>query len=159
MVKISNSAIAIIVLILIILYIMNESIQDGLIDFFYEGDEKIDFLLERVKPIFEKDNHYTGNLEPLNRRRILDEIKVYKGKKSYTINKRKVFLCLRDENNEYYEDNMLLYVFLHELAHVICDEVGHTKKFHDIFKDLLDVAVDKNIWDPDEEIIQNYCDY
>ena len=39
--------------------------------------------------------------------------------------KQKVYLCLKDENNEYYNDNMLIYVALHELAHVLCDEIGH----------------------------------
>ena len=48
----------------------------------------------------------------------------YNDKKSYTINKKKVHLCIKDENGNYYNDNMLVYVSLHELAHVLCDEVG-----------------------------------
>lgn len=131
----------------------------GYIECFHQSDPKIEMLKDKVKPIFEGDNYYTGHLKPLNKRQILDEIKVFKGNKSYTINKQRVFLCLKDEKGDYYEDNMLMYVFLHELAHVVCDEVGHTQKFHDIFQDILDVAAKKGIWDPNAEIIQDYCNY
>jgi hypothetical protein len=139
--------------------IVNNVSKSSLIDYFYETDEKIDFLIKKVEPLFDHTNEYYGNLEPLNRRSILKEIKVFRGKKSYTINKKRVFLCLKDENNKYYNDNMLVYVFLHELSHVICDEIGHTNKFNEIFKELLDVAVEKKIWDPNQDIILNYCDY
>ncbi len=129
------------------------------IEFFLEGDPKIDELLDAVEPIFQSDNYYVGNLEPLNNRDVLNEIKVYKGKKSYTINKKRVFLCLKDKNGQYYNDNMLIYVFLHELAHVICDEVGHTQKFHDIFQDILDLAHEKGVRNKNDPIIQDYCEY
>lgn len=158
--SIKKSDIAFCLLVLVILgvfiYILHIL---GIIECFHQSDPKIEILKENVKPIFESDSYYSGNLRPLNKRQILDEIKVFKGKKSYTINKHRVFLCLKDENNEYYNDNMLMYVFLHELSHVVCDEVGHTEKFHKIFKEILDVAVEKGIWDPNQEIIQDYCNY
>ena len=84
-------------------------------------------------------------------------LKFYEGKKSYTINKKKVYLCLKDENGEYYNFNMLIYVSIHELSHVICDEIGHTAKFHRIFRDLLELAEQKNIYDSSIPIVKNYC--
>ena len=45
-------------------------------------------------------------------------------------------MCLKDKNGKYYDDNMLNYVALHELAHVLCDEIGHTDKFYAIFDEL-----------------------
>lgn len=87
----------------------------------------------------------------------IDRLEFYEADKSYTINKRKVHLCLRDENNNYYNENMLVYVALHELAHVLCDEIGHTDKFHKIFQDLIDKAYEIGIYDPSIPIIQNYC--
>lgn len=90
---------------------------------------------------------------------MIDQIEMYEGKRSYTINKEKVYLCLKDEKGEYYDKNMLTYVLLHELAHVLCDEVGHTDKFHEIFNGLLDRAVDLKLYDPDIPIIKNYCTY
>ena len=64
----------------------------------------------------------------------VNDLTFFEDKESYTINKKDVYLCLRDENNEYYNENMLIYVTLHEVAHAICDEIGHTQKFHEIFE-------------------------
>jgi hypothetical protein len=89
----------------------------------------------------------------------INKVILLKGKKSYTINKKKIHLCLFDENGKYYDKNMLIYVTLHELAHVRCDEVGHTDKFHRIFKEILDEATQKNVYDPKKPIIKNYCNY
>jgi hypothetical protein len=86
-------------------------------------------------------------------------LQYYEDNKSYTINKRKIYLCLRDQKNDYYSLNMLTYVSIHELAHVICDEVGHTPKFHKIFSELLDKAILLGLYDPTEPLIQDYCDF
>ena len=45
--------------------------------------------------------------------------------------------------------NMLTYATLHELAHIFCDEIGHTLKYHKIFARLLDIAENIHIYDPD----------
>lgn len=87
----------------------------------------------------------------------IDHLEFYEANKSYTTNKKKVHLCLKDEKGDYYHENMLLYVGLHELAHVKCDEIGHTDKFHKIFQQLLDKAADIGIYDPSIPIVQNYC--
>lgn len=86
-------------------------------------------------------------------------LKFYEDNKSYTINKQKVYLCLKDDQDEYYPMNMLMYVAIHELAHVLCNEIGHTPKFHSIFSDLLLRATEIGIYDPDIPVIQNYCGY
>lgn len=86
-------------------------------------------------------------------------LQYFEDDKSYTINKSKVYLCLRDQSNSYYSINMLMYVSIHELAHVICDEIGHTPKFHKIFSELLDKAVVLGIYDPTEPLVQDYCDF
>jgi hypothetical protein len=90
---------------------------------------------------------------------MIDRIVLLEDTKSYTINKKKIYMCLRDENGDYYHDNMLLFVVLHELAHVLCDEIGHTNKFQQIFQVLLDDAVKLGIYDPEIEPVQNYCEY
>ena len=89
----------------------------------------------------------------------INTVVLLKGKKSYTINKKKIHLCLFDKDGKYYDKNMLIYVTLHELAHVRCDEVGHTDKFHRIFSDILDTATKHKIYNPDKPIIKNYCEY
>ena len=89
----------------------------------------------------------------------VDKLEFYEGSKSYTINKSKVHLCVKDESGNYYNDNMLTYVAIHEIAHVLCNEVGHTAKFYEIFRKLLDKAIDLGIYDPTIPAIQNYCKY
>ena len=41
-----------------------------------------------------------------------------------------------------------MYVLIHELAHVLCDEVGHTDKYRDIFNGLISEATSLGIYDP-----------
>uniref|UniRef100_A0A6C0EQM8 WLM domain-containing protein n=1 Tax=viral metagenome TaxID=1070528 RepID=A0A6C0EQM8_9ZZZZ len=91
---------------------------------------------------------------------IIGKLKLYKGDKSYTINKEKIFLCLRDENGEYYPFNMLIYVLLHEISHMLnTDDVGHTPAFHKKFDELLDRATQLGIFNPSIPILQNYCQH
>jgi len=87
-----------------------------------------------------------------------NNITVTKASSSYTINKKHMHLCLRDENGEYFNKNMLLYVAIHELAHVVCDEIGHTPKFHRIMDKLLDRAVEKGLYDPNIPPVADYQD-
>lgn len=113
-----------------------------------EGFQKQDPKLEQIRK----------TIRPL-RPEIVDNIVFLEDKRSYTINKKKVYLCLKDENGDYYNDNMLIFVVLHEMAHVMCDEIGHTAKFQQIFQQLLDEAAEKNIYDPNIQPVQNYCEY
>lgn len=82
---------------------------------------------------------------------------VLKGDKSYTLGKYKIHLCTEDENGNVYDDNMLTYVFLHELAHCINKEIGHGDKFEAVFQSLLDRAEYYNLYDPRKPRIKNYC--
>ena len=134
--------IIIMIMLCIILILVGYIIYDQINEHFNDRDPKLNELKNKLEILFnsKKSGEWSGNLEGLNDRKILNEIKLYVGSKSYTINKKKVYLCLTDENDEYYNINMLTYVLLHELSHVICDEIGHTQKFHDIFKEVLKEA-------------------
>jgi hypothetical protein len=90
----------------------------------------------------------------------IQNLKLYRGKKSYTINKKKIFLCLKDKNGEYYNTNMLVYVLLHEFSHYLnTEDIGHTPRFHKIFEDLLDKAYSMGLYDPYIPLVKNYCGY
>ena len=128
-------------------------------EFQLQNDPKIKELKTIIEPLFIDKKKYSGLLSNLNNENIMEKISLYKGNKSYTINKEKIFLCLKDENDEYYDTNFLVYVLLHELSQVICDEIGHTQKFEDTFKELLDEAVKKGVYDQSKPIISNYCEY
>jgi hypothetical protein len=58
---------------------------------------------------------------------------------SYSVNKgEELVFCLRNkETFEFYDYNKILYVAVHEIAHIGCPEVGHTKLFFELNKYLL----------------------
>jgi hypothetical protein len=147
------------ILVVLILLLSSYFIYKQLAEFYIEDDSKLVELKKFLEPLFPKNEQYSGVLEPLNNRDILSEISLRKGEKSFTINKTKIFLCLKDKKDEYYNNNMLMYVLLHEIAHCLCDEIGHTEKFHNIFAALLEKATKLNIFDPKKSIDKNYCDY
>lgn len=63
---------------------------------------------------------------------------------SYSINKgEKIVLCLRsrDGENRLVDINILMFVSLHELAHIMNEEIGHKPSFWKSFKRILKEAV------------------
>ena len=58
-----------------------------------------------------------------------------------------------------YAKNQLVLVLLHEIAHALCDEVGHTAKFNRILDDLLVKAAQKGVYNPKIPNIPDYCEY
>lgn len=59
---------------------------------------------------------------------------------SYTLNKGDhIYMCMRNEN-ELVDDNTLMFVALHELAHVMTKSIGHKPDFVKNFKFLLKLA-------------------
>ena len=68
---------------------------------------------------------------------------------SYSVNKgEKIVLCLRsrDEKDTLVDPNTLMFVALHELAHVMTKSVGHTTEFWSNFKFLLQHAIELGIY-------------
>ena len=112
-----------------------------------EGDPKIDELQKIISPIFQKPKY----------RNVLNGVSIYKGSKSCTVDKKKIYLCLFDRDGNYYPNMMLIYVLLHEISHIICGSIGHTPEFDKIFEDLIQEAVSQGIYEVNYPIIDNYC--
>ena len=66
---------------------------------------------------------------------------------SYTINKgEQIVLCLRDPvTRQIHEFDRIMYVMVHEAAHVVCPENGHTPFFRTIFAQLLLAAIKSGV--------------
>ena len=67
---------------------------------------------------------------------------------SYSVNKgEELYLCIRSKNtNKIHDINDLLYVAIHEIAHIGCPEIGHTDLFFKINLYLLKKAVEFNFY-------------
>ena len=90
-------------------------------------------------------------------------IKVSGSDKSFTIDKKHIYLCIKDGDGNYYDDNSLMHVLLHEFSHVLCDEVDdkgeHKPKFKRIFGEVMEKAARAGIYDPNIPMIDKYCGY
>lgn len=75
---------------------------------------------------------------------------------AYSVNKgEQLALCLRNvKDNSFIDVNTIMFVSIHELAHVMTDEVGHTPTFWDNMRYLLEQANDIGVYD-----IVNYSKY
>jgi hypothetical protein len=68
---------------------------------------------------------------------------------SYSVNKgEKVVLCLRsrDKQNKLMDVNTMMFVALHELAHICTESIGHDETFWENFKWLLENAVQTGLY-------------
>jgi len=151
--KITFERVCIFILIIVIIILIVEQIEE----YSLQDDPKLTEIKTAIEPLFSKNIKYTGILDVINKRDIFNELSFYKGNKSYTINKEKVFLCLKDKQDNYYDMNTLIFVTLHEISHSLCDEIGHTPKFNKIFDDIIKKATEMKIYDPKKSIVQDYC--
>jgi hypothetical protein len=110
-------------------------------------DEDVLALVEQIR-----------NVDP-SVNKVVDRLKFFEGRKSYTINKTYVHICKKDKHGKIYARNQLVLVLLHEISHALCDEVGHTDKFNRILDDLLEKASRKGLYDPSIPNIPDYCEY
>jgi hypothetical protein len=114
-------------------------------------------LIEHLNNNFSNDNEKIYFIKKLNQNYkpyILSEAAVDPRYTTYTIDKRDMHVCLRtrDKNEHIYDINILMYVVLHELAH-LCNYnqkgypiLGHGEEFRLIFKFLVEEAIKLGIY-------------
>jgi predicted transcriptional regulator len=89
------------------------------------NDKRVKRLLKRLKNI---------NIE---------ESELKEGVSSFTVNKGELIsVCVRDKENhsEFHNHQLLLFVIIHELAHIASESFGHNNEFNTNFKWLLHEA-------------------
>jgi hypothetical protein len=62
--------------------------------------------------------------------------------RTYTINKQKIYMVIEKPNGERYNRDTLLFVLLHEIAHILSPDEHHTQEFHKIEKRLHSSAIE-----------------
>lgn len=123
--------------------------------------EKLVIYFKENKSLFKKDTEYIKNLIDRTKEINIMETPADEKHTSYTINKgEKIVLCLRSKFlNNIHDMNTIMYVVIHELAHVACPEYGHTPLFKKIFIFLLKQSEKINIYKSIDYRInpQDYC--
>jgi len=81
---------------------------------------------------------------------------------SYSLNKgEKIVFCIRqkDQNESIVNENILTFVSIHELAHIMTESIGHTTEFWDNFKKLLKEAIQNNLYKDEDynKYPKDYC--
>lgn len=71
---------------------------------------------------------------------------------AYSVNKgEQLALCLRNvKDNTFIDMNLILFVAIHEIAHVMTDEVGHTDKFWANMRYLLEQGNSIGVYTPED---------
>lgn len=106
-------------------------------------------------PLIDKIKHDVSRLDDR-----ISSLQFYSSNESYTEDKKKIFLCLKDENGKYYDYNMLIYVAIHECSHALTNviDIHHvTPEFRSMFNSLLSKAYKLGIYDKDKPLIKYYC--
>lgn len=77
----------------------------------------------------------------------LSEGSAESGYTSYSVNKgEKIILCIRQLDKSFADTNVVMYVAIHELGHLMTPEIGHTDLFWKNFKWLLDEAIQLKLY-------------
>jgi hypothetical protein len=80
---------------------------------------------------------------------------------SYTINKGEILsMCLRKPDGTFHDMSLLMYVYLHELAHIAENDDQHTDTFWETYLFLIKHAIDIGIYTPIDykKNPTTYCD-
>jgi predicted metal-dependent hydrolase len=185
--NISDPFIIIIIIIFIyILYIINkkkltviETSNNGLKVMVYNDSKKItaaELLGEMIKKMFKLRNHLEKNIDKYPEYKEYIELLINNFKEdrtsiyendpssdltSFSVNKgEEIAFCLRSkENKQFHKINLLMYVAIHEMAHVACPEIGHGELFKTVFKFLTLVAIEIGLYILDDygEHPVEYC--
>lgn len=78
---------------------------------------------------------------------------------SYILGSRDIFMCIRDEHGDYYDDNFLIYVAMHELVHGLIPQntEHHPPIFDKTFNEMKELAIRMKIYDPTIPFPRTYC--
>ena len=121
--------------------------------------EKLVVLMEHLEKSFSLNDERVRLLKKNFRPDRLKEGVDTPGYTSYSINKgEQIVLCLRS-NDKLVDLNTMLFVVLHEFAHLSTESIGHTEEFWDNFKWILEESINIGLYIKQDFNIKNveYC--
>lgn len=112
--------------------------------------EKLLKLVRNLQKKYQSKNKKVNRLEKRFQNTIIQEAERKRNTTSFSVNKgRQIHLCIRDKNSNesLISLNTIMFVALHELAHVMTISIGHTEEFWTNFKFLLAHAIEWKLYD------------
>ena len=80
------------------------------------------------------------------------------GTSAYTEDKKRICLCVKDpESQAFYNYNTIMYVALHELAHLSSKSFGHNEEFKLNFAKLLKLGENIGFYNPNIPLPKKIC--
>lgn len=145
--------------------------KSGKIDVIPMSEEEDDIMASNMPYLLNDMNYLAERVIQLKSRYKVERISEISplnpsGSTSYTENKgEKLVLCLRNKEPnvkgeyEFHDINLIMFVVLHELTHVMNDRWGHKMQFWQLFKFVLQNAVECGIYKPEDYRKQpvRYC--
>jgi len=136
----------------------------------YDDEKKKDsaLLLEKVtENMFKLKNYLYSNkdnfpefkdyIKQLHRNLNKDRTLIYENDPksdltSFSVNKgEEIAFCLKSKKTgDIHDVNLIMYVAIHEMAHIACPEIGHGELFKKIFKFLTEQAIELGIYKYDD---------
>ncbi len=131
-------------------------------DLLAEIREKLDALKYHLEKMFPDDPRTKRIVHRFDSEKISEGGEESKEYTSYSVNKgEKIVFCLRarDGTDRLEDINMLIFVAVHELAHIATEDEGHTDTFWDNMKFLLEEAINIGIYQQQDftNKPQEYC--
>lgn len=104
----------------------------------------VDYNVQKY-PVEDKVARLKAKFRPEN----IEESEAGSNYTSYSVNKgEKIVFCIRSKDKEarLEDENLLIFVAIHELAHIMTKSTGHTDEFWDNFRFLLKEAIKLGIY-------------
>jgi hypothetical protein len=124
--------------------------------------EKLGYIVENLGQRYPERDNVKRLVENFNPTTIKETLPTSEYT-AYSENKgEKLAFCLnknKNNNDNLIDSNTLLFVAIHEIAHIMTESVGHTDEFWQNFKFLLEHAVELKIYTPVDykKEPENYC--
>ena len=108
--------------------------------------KRLIILLEHLKKTYGNSDNRVSSLERNFRPDAIKEGVQTPGYTSYSVNKgEQIILCLRNKDS-LVDINTMMFVVLHEFAHLATESIGHTTEFWDNFRWILEESINIGIY-------------
>lgn len=131
--------------------VQNKEDKEGAADMFAHVKLRLETLVEKLEEKFGTKEPRVNLLKSRFQSKNLREAIPSAKQTSYSINKgEKIVLCIRNrsQDNGLIELNTVMFVAIHELAHVMTVSIGHKEDFWENFRFLLAHAIEWKLYEP-----------